>query len=52
MTAALTVLEAGPLTTVQDAGRPGLGALGVGRSGACDRASHRLANRLVGNPPD
>ncbi|MFP5335997.1 MAG: biotin-dependent carboxyltransferase family protein, partial [Actinomycetes bacterium] len=42
----------GPLTTVQDAGRPGLGALGVGRSGACDRASHRLANRLVGNPPD
>jgi biotin-dependent carboxylase-like uncharacterized protein len=48
----VTVLEAGSLTTVQDAGRPGQGALGVGRSGACDRASYLLANRLVGNPPD
>lgn len=48
--AALTVVEPGPLTTVQDAGRPGQGALGIGRSGACDRASYRLANRLVGNP--
>ena len=42
--------EPGPLTTVQDAGRPGQAALGVGRSGACDLASYRLANRLVGNP--
>ncbi|WP_298990054.1 biotin-dependent carboxyltransferase family protein [uncultured Pseudokineococcus sp.] len=49
MTTALTVLAPGPLTTVQDAGRPGLAALGVGRSGACDRASYALANRLVGN---
>nr|WP_231747773.1 biotin-dependent carboxyltransferase family protein [Auraticoccus cholistanensis] len=40
------------MTTVQDAGRPGQGALGIGRSGACDRAAHRLANRLVGNPED
>ncbi|MVA76576.1 5-oxoprolinase/urea amidolyase family protein [Auraticoccus sp. F435] len=48
----LTVVEPGPLTTVQDAGRPGQGALGIGRSGACDRAAHRLANRLVGNPED
>lgn len=47
-TAALTVLRAGPATTVQDEGRPGQGALGIGRSGACDRASYRLANRLVG----
>ncbi|MEU2350613.1 biotin-dependent carboxyltransferase family protein [Modestobacter sp. NPDC049651] len=47
----LTVLAPGPLTTVQDDGRPGLAALGVGRSGAADRAAHRLANRLVGNPP-
>lgn len=47
----LTVLETGPLTTVQDAGRLGQGALGIGRSGACDRASYRLANRLVGNEP-
>jgi biotin-dependent carboxylase-like uncharacterized protein len=52
MTAAsvsLTVVETGPLTTVQDAGRFGQGALGIGRSGACDRAAYRLANRLVGN---
>lgn len=48
----LTVLATGPLTTVQDGGRPGQGALGVGRSGACDRAAARLANRLVGNHPD
>jgi biotin-dependent carboxylase-like uncharacterized protein len=40
----------GPLTTVQDLGRPGLSALGVGRSGAADRGALRLANRLVGNP--
>jgi biotin-dependent carboxylase-like uncharacterized protein len=34
---------------VQDAGRFGQGALGIGRSGACDRAAYRLANRMVGN---
>ena len=45
----LTVVHPGPLTTVQDAGRAGRAALGVGRSGACDRASYALANRLVGN---
>lgn len=49
MTRSLTVLETGPLTTVQDAGRLGQAALGIGRSGACDRSSYRLANRLVGN---
>jgi biotin-dependent carboxylase-like uncharacterized protein len=27
-----------------------MAAQGVGRSGACDRAAYRLANRLVGNP--
>ncbi|WP_448639061.1 5-oxoprolinase subunit C family protein [Geodermatophilus sp. URMC 63] len=48
----LTVLSPGPLTTVQDRGRPGLGGIGVGRSGAADRASAALANRLVGNDPD
>ncbi len=47
----LTVLAPGPLTTVQDLGRPGLAGIGVGRSGACDRASAALANRLVGNDP-
>ena len=51
MKRSMTVLATGPLTTVQDSGRPGMAALGVGRSGACDRASYRLANRLVGNAP-
>src|SRR6185436_18850197 len=46
------VLRPGPLTTVQDLGRPGYAHLGIGRSGAADRASLRLANRLVGNPED
>jgi len=45
----IEVLAAGLLTTVQDLGRFGYAALGVGRSGAADLASHRLANRLVGN---
>lgn len=48
----LTVLATGPLTTVQDLGRPGQAALGIGRSGACDRSSAALANRLVGNRAD
>ena len=48
---ALEVIAAGPLTTVQDAGRPGRALLGVGRSGACDRRSCALAHRLVGNEP-
>lgn len=47
--AVLRVLEPGALTLVQDLGRPGLAAIGVGASGAFDRAAHRLANRLVGN---
>ncbi|MFL6133687.1 MAG: biotin-dependent carboxyltransferase family protein [Nocardioidaceae bacterium] len=49
MTRSVTVLATGAATTIQDAGRPGQAALGIGRSGACDRASYRLANRLVGN---
>ena len=51
MTRSVTVLASGPLTTVQDDGRVGQAALGIGRSGACDRASYRLANRMVGNEP-
>ncbi|MGS2614026.1 5-oxoprolinase subunit C family protein [Micromonospora sp. LZ34] len=50
MTAAVEVLRAGALTTVQDLGRPGWAHLGVPRSGALDPAALRLANRLVGNP--
>lgn len=52
MSGSLTVLATGPLTTVQDTGRPGQAALGIGRSGSADRASAALANRLLGNPPD
>ncbi len=46
----LRVVATGPLATVQDLGRPGWFAIGVGVSGAADRPSLRLANRLVGNP--
>ncbi len=52
MSGGLRVVQTGPLTTVQDTGRIGQGSLGVGRSGACDRGAHRLANRLVGNPEE
>ena len=45
----IEVLSPGPFTTVQDLGRPGYAALGVSPSGAADRSSLRLANRLVGN---
>ncbi|PWV71938.1 biotin-dependent carboxylase uncharacterized domain-containing protein [Prauserella marina] len=45
----MQVLETGPLSTVQDLGRPGHAGIGVGLSGAADRGSLRLANRLVGN---
>ncbi len=43
------MVRSGALTTIQDAGRPGLAHLGVPRSGALDRSAHSLANRLVGN---
>jgi biotin-dependent carboxylase-like uncharacterized protein len=46
----LEVVRAGPLTTVQDLGRPGFAHLGVPRSGALDSVLLALANRLVGNP--
>ena len=47
---ALVVHRVG-LALVQDPGRPGQAAIGVGRSGAADRSSYALANRLVGNSP-
>ena len=47
----LTVLATGPLTTVQDLGRPGHAAIGVTCSGAADATAAALANRLVGNRP-
>ncbi|MER7011485.1 biotin-dependent carboxyltransferase family protein [Saccharopolyspora sp. NPDC000359] len=45
----LEVLATGPLSTIQDLGRPGLAGIGVGSSGAADGGAFRLANRLVGN---
>lgn len=46
----IVIERVGPLATIQDLGRPGWFDSGVGPSGAADRASLRLANRLVGNP--
>lgn len=46
----IKVLKAGPLTTVQDLGRPGQAHLGVTQSGAADRPALIRANRLVENP--
>jgi len=48
-TAVFDVLDGGPLTTVQDAGRPDWTHLGVPESGAADPWSLAVANLLVGN---
>jgi 5-oxoprolinase (ATP-hydrolysing) subunit C len=48
----LEVLRAGVLSTVQDRGRPDLGALGIAPGGAADPWSMAVANRLLGNGPD
>ena len=47
----LKVLDPGPLTTVQDAGRTGYGAKGYRVCGAADRYAYRLGNMLIGNAP-
>jgi biotin-dependent carboxylase-like uncharacterized protein len=47
----IAVEKPGLLTTVQDAGRPGLRAFGMPLAGALDRHAHALANLLAGNPP-
>jgi biotin-dependent carboxylase-like uncharacterized protein len=48
----LEVVRAGAQTTIQDLGRTGYAHLGVPTAGAVDRPALRLANRLVGNPPE
>jgi biotin-dependent carboxylase-like uncharacterized protein len=48
----IEVVDAGVLTTVQDAGRPGYAAVGVPPSGAVDRELAEHCNRLVGNPDE
>lgn len=45
----MTIVQPGPLTSVQDAGRFGYLAYGVGESGVMDHDSYQKANALVGN---
>jgi biotin-dependent carboxylase-like uncharacterized protein len=52
MSVTLEVLRTGPLALIEDLGRPGRAEMGVTCSGAADRRSHKLANRLVANPGD
>jgi KipI family sensor histidine kinase inhibitor len=49
---AIEVIEPGMLTTVQDCGRPGFQHIGVTPGGVADPVKARVANLLVGNPPD
>lgn len=49
MTRRLEVLATGPAALVQDVGRIGHLAVGVGRSGAADRGAYTLGARLMGN---
>ena len=50
MSPRLRVHATGPLCLVEDLGRHGTSGIGVGRSGAADRASLAQANRAVANP--
>ena len=46
----ITVLQPGPLSTVQDEGRQDYLAYGLPRAGVMDRYASRMANLLCGNP--
>lgn len=46
----LAVVAAGPLSTIQDAGRIGYQRYGVSVAGAADPLLHAAANALAGNP--
>ncbi len=48
----IEIIEPGPLTSVQDAGRWGHQAQGIGPSGVMDRRLARIANALVSAPLD
>ncbi|MDR2211640.1 MAG: biotin-dependent carboxyltransferase family protein [Spirochaetaceae bacterium] len=48
----MTIIDPGFLTTVQDLGRRGYMDRGFSPAGALDGFSFRLANFLVGNPPE
>lgn len=47
----LEVIRPGPLSLLQDGGRPGLAGIGVTRSGAADRGAYLAGAALVGNDP-
>lgn len=49
---ALRVIQAGPYSTVQDAGRVGSQRFGISPAGAADPALLAVANTLAGNAPD
>lgn len=49
--AVFRVAEVGPVTTVQDGGRPGLMRFGVAHSGPMDRRSFAIAHAALGNAP-
>ncbi len=51
MTDTFHVKTPGVLTTIQDLGRMGYGQYGIPVSGAMDRYSFQIANRLIGNAP-
>lgn len=48
----IEILRAGPLTTVQDLGRPNFRREGISPGGALDSHAARIANLLVGNRDD
>ncbi|ATU94634.1 biotin-dependent carboxyltransferase family protein [Phyllobacterium zundukense] len=45
----IEIVDAGPLNTIQDLGRPGYRDIGVTASGAMDPLALKIANLLVGN---
>jgi len=49
VSASVTVVKPGMLTTVQDLGRRGYQSVGVPVAGPMDSYSHRLANQMLGN---
>lgn len=51
MSAHLLVLDCGPATSIQDAGRTGFQRQGLSPSGPMDALALAAANALVGNPP-
>jgi biotin-dependent carboxylase-like uncharacterized protein len=50
--ALLRIEQAGPLTTIQDRGRPGWARYGIPTGGPIDSLSFAAANAALGNPPD